>query len=229
MGVLVSFLWCPSEDYEPCCFSLLSTQLPKQLLEVLTAAVHKDKPSINLCKTHSCFAAPQTPALTCHTLGVLQKIQKTKTSPNSREQVLLFTMNSNSHSPLAKPTSAAQLENKSRSGANSPIPTLSTEWGSGAVLVANMYFCTLLLYSGRSGGKSYWPDWYWAIQMYVKDQKQFAISTLHIKYMNLPEIPNEYRQIWYINPPETVQTTPTSISIFYGKLHMSKLFVISGP
>lgn len=102
MRVLVSFLWCPSEDYNPCCFSLLSTQLPKQLLKVLTAAVYKDKPSINLCKTHSCFAAPQIPALTSHRLGAVWENQKTKTSPSSREQVLLFAMNSNSHSPLDK-------------------------------------------------------------------------------------------------------------------------------
>lgn len=72
-GVLVPSLWRPSEDYDPGCFSLLSVQFPEWLLKVSAAAVNKDKQSVNLWKTHSCFAAPLVaginillPALSMH-------------------------------------------------------------------------------------------------------------------------------------------------------------------
>lgn len=57
-GVLAPSLWCPSEDYDPGCFSLLSIQFPECLLKVSAGAVNEDKQSINLWKTHSCSAAP---------------------------------------------------------------------------------------------------------------------------------------------------------------------------
>lgn len=58
VGVLVPSLLRPSEDYDLCCFSLLSVQFPEWLLKVPAAAVNKDKQSVNLCKACFCFAAP---------------------------------------------------------------------------------------------------------------------------------------------------------------------------